>query len=307
MNVKRVFGKKRLLVLAVVLVLASVSLSVLIAEADEPYFLFKPTTKTPKVDKEAATNIAKQVFQKMRPGAVVEEIELTQKGSLVAPIWVARSGKKDYDKDEVEIDGATGKLIGLLSGTAMDNALASLQAKHPLLPEEEVLKRATARGKSFGIAVPDSKPTEATSYRQIDSEEEGTVQWMFKWARESRGYKYYNDWFLIIADGYKGEIIGSNKRYESVEPSTFAINVSKERALQLASTISAKNGFDVRPENAVLMIVNPNYRWTAENFVLDTVEARLAWVIDFKKTEEGHGSIWIDAATGEKLGGDETR
>lgn len=93
--------------------------------------------------------------------------------------------------------------------------------------------------------------------------------------------------------------------YFSIEPKSFSVSIKKEVALTRAQDISEREEFDLSA-SANLMIVNPNYRWTDKALDVPDIHSRLAWVIPFEKYE-GRGEIYIDAETGEMLGGEETQ
>ncbi|MBE6052797.1 MAG: hypothetical protein E7212_02615 [Clostridium sartagoforme] len=135
---------------------------------------------------------------------------------------------------------------------------------------------------------------------------DGTIA--FKWARTENGYKYNEDFIMVIMDPLDGKLVVANKMYKSSSP-TNNVKINEEKAAEIASSeLEFKNNIDTSKIIKIeLKIINPNYYWT--NPILTSTDSKLAYEVTFSKKSpyKGEASIWINAEDGTNLGGEQTK
>jgi len=295
---------KRNILLLIILVGIVISSAVLVY-ANEYLSISKPSGKTPAIKKEVATKAAQDVFGAMNPNSRLTSIVLKERLPNNQLLWEAFS-----DKDsEIWVNANNGEIRFLFDGENSADRVDYAKNKFPAISREQALSSIAQAAGKLKLEVPSTKPDNAEMVNHSDNEGE-PYEWNFKWAREKQGYKYHDDWVFISVDAYKGQIIGYNQNFASNEPTSLEIRIEKPEALELAGRLASKEGFSLIQNEAELMIVNPNYRWTEYMTKVPEANTRLAWVIVFDKPQApfgGSGEIWIDASNGKMLGGVETR
>lgn len=137
--------------------------------------------------------------------------------------------------------------------------------------------------------------------------------------RKYKGY-YFKEDAIKLAFSYGGNLTSYLNYTFSPNPTSTEIRISKEKAKELA-TKQFINLFKLRGDDLVngikikrisgpaLFIVNPNYAHKTNKYLINNNmnETRLAWVtnIKFSSKHADHVvcEVWIDAQSGELLGG----
>ena len=149
-------------------------------------------------------------------------------------------------------------------------------------------------------------------------------EWLIGFQRIEGNYKYWQD-YISVSISEKYGLAGYRYEFFSQYHPPEKINISEEKAIEIAKKNINKiihsplvrgwyDGYKTGEcHSAGLMIVNPNYIHIPEKGYDFTPQpyARLAWVIGFESinmetSKEGvltDSMIWIDAETGEVLGG----
>lgn len=293
MRMKRVF--KRKLTILIVVMVCLFSIPILWAYSQGSMERYRPTDRTPDISRDNALKIAKHKFENLKLSSDIKKIELVEKMPAKDIIWEVYSSDGD-----LQVDATTGKVKWIFSVKSVNDAASLSGMSDTLIQKDDILARVRQIEIDLDLDIPEQVAAEARLLK-----DNGIAEWVFIWPRETQGYKYHDDFTLISVDAYRGNLIGYNKNHDSKEPTTLDVKIDISDAINSASKVASAENFTLKSESAKLMIVNPNYRWT-ENFVHFTDESRIAWVIDFDKAE-GRGEIWIDASTGDMLGGIETR
>jgi hypothetical protein len=172
------------------------------------------------------------------------------------------------------------------------------------------------------------------SIKFVSNEKDG--HWIINWERSQNGYTYQEDGITIYYHEKYG--LESYANWCTSEPCPTEVKITKEEAGEKARDIATKaicsslmipsmdmpynkwfKDFEVGEIcKSELVIINPNYLFTKKSSTDITKRsrnARLSWVISIKTHYTGKPgpkgevisgtviSIWIDAATGEMLGG----
>ena len=234
----------------------------------------------------------------------------------------------------MEIDPLSGKIVG-----CQNYAISHEYASHrlyeggakPNKSKEDIISEA----KNYIIILNGEIPKEAYFDEAVykvqfwqDAAHSYKGEWFISWGRKEGDYKYRDDSIIIILDEEYG-LHGYGYNFFSNYNPPQRINISKDRAIEIAKNnidhminSSSGGGPDLYKDNGIktseLKIVNPNYFHDPKRYkIVPSSYARLAWVMIFdcvgrdpiKVKEElaelapRKVEIWIDAETGEVLGG----
>lgn len=172
--------------------------------------------------------------------------------------------------------------------------------------EERATARAIADTLSIGIG--DNAPI--TKMVVDQGGVAGLTLWELKWPRKKSAYEFRNDATTLNIDAIEGQILAYNDNNPSADPDSLDVSVKETAAKSRAAETATEKGFALDVTSGKLMIVNPNYRWTASFVEMPSTESRLSWVFSFQKQTDigtGIGEIWIDASNGRLLGGEESK
>lgn len=198
----------------------------------------------------------------------------------------------------------------------------------PTRNKDDIIKEAEGYLKVLNGGIPqdsffDKAEYDVSHWRDSQYSYEG--YWLVDWGRKTGGYKYRYDGVRVRIHEKYG-LAGYGYVFFSDPPKTLIMNISKEKAIEIAKPFAKKMAklFGYKSGEvlgAELQITNPNYfeGQFAEGFrrigVRDHSKypqsySRLAWIVSFswgydkvftKNYEPSH--VWIDAETGEVLGG----
>lgn len=220
----------------------------------------------------------------------------------------------------MEIDAVNGKILFCINHVILENNknLDKGDSK-PKKTKEEIIKQAEEYVKILIGEMPKDTGSVTANYINPTCK----VEWHVFWDRREGEYKYCSDSFgVTIDEDYGLSSFGYNFFSDYIPPKQ--IDISKEKAIEIGkkniNKIMHSPNADGRfnsyktgeVKSAKLWIVNPNYfHIKGEYSFTNKPYARLAWAVDFacvnKKTDKEDGfkkvSIWIDAETGEILGG----
>lgn len=148
--------------------------------------------------------------------------------------------------------------------------------------------------------------------------------WIVRWGRKEGDYKYYSDSICVMINESLGLSSYGYNFYSDYHPPK-KINISRYQAVKIAqknvNKIINSSFFDSlmryykadKVDSAELLIINPNYSHKLKSMEdpYCTRNARLAWVVKFTlsvaktgKADPNLLQVWIDAETGEVLGGE---
>lgn len=124
----------------------------------------------------------------------------------------------------------------------------------------------------------------------------------YKWARTFNGYKYEQDFILVILDPSDGSIVSMSKRFLSKEPNN-NVKINEEEAKRYATKYvgsTNKLGNIIKSEILVVSPINE----TTKKQKINEINSRLAYAVTFQKLlpSPGETIIWIDAENGQVLG-----
>lgn len=230
---------------------------------------------------------------------------------------------------DMVIDSRSGKIMHCDNVFALYELDKSMHegADKPTKKKEEVLEEANKYVIAINGKLPEQaffKECEFIVSGWYDSKHSYDGAWVVRWGRKEGTYRYKEDYIALgIYEKYGLE--GYTYDFFSDYHPPKKLNIPQSQAIETAQKNINKiihssyfagtfNGYKVgKIDSSELMIVNPNYahKKMFNNRIHPDPYARLAWVVRFgciPKTKDfpagGLCEIWIDAETGEVLGGD---
>lgn len=233
---------------------------------------------------------------------------------------------------EMEIDPETGRIIGyfddLISFSEGDDWCKG--GSKPTKKKEEIIKEAKRIVKIINGKIPEDAYFTNAWYDVMgwhDAEYSCRGSWQIKWGRKEGDHRYKKDVISVSIDEKYGFYSYGYYFFSHYNPPK-KINISKEKAIDIAKKHIDDimhnphwggwyRGYSLGDiHSAELTIVNPNYI-TKPRKDFDsrpTPYARLAWLVKFNCIESkisedlyleriAPAQAWIDAETGELLGG----
>lgn len=294
--------------------------------------------KKTKLTKEKLISIYHQKLKEINPK---KDIKTKHNIKFIDEVRIGYKYNRRFDKEiaivgtqrfQMEIDPETGKAIGyfddLISHSRADYLYKG--GSKPTKAREEIIKEAKKILRIINGKIPEDAYFGDAWYENFgwhDAEHSYRGYWSIKWGRKEGDYKYKNDVISITIDEKDGLHSYGYYFFSQYQPPK-QINISKEKAIEVAkkyiSDITrspALGGWYNRYKigdmhSAELIIVNPNYITKPKKDFRFTPSphAHLAWVVKFnciepKISEElsleriAPAQTWIDAETGELLGG----
>jgi len=126
--------------------------------------------------------------------------------------------------------------------------------------------------------------------------------WFISWKRTYQGIPFDNDGVNVSLEANAGLPMGLSKKLDIPLPASSTVSVSQVEAVQIArKQLSGALGFTGAVFAAQLEIVLPNDDW---GNTADASASRVAWALEF---DSRWFSVFVDAATGEILGGHKVR
>lgn len=132
----------------------------------------------------------------------------------------------------------------------------------------------------------------------------------YRWNRVVSGYKFQNDFMIVVMDPNDNSVVSISKRFVSNMPQSIDVACSKEDAQSNAKNfLTSKTKIklnDIKDIN--LEIVNPNLQFTGKDDVDFNKDTKLAYVISYNinESKDEFAAVYVDAQTGEIVGGEQT-
>lgn len=248
-----------------------------------------------------AQTVANEFFHKINPGAT-----LTRTGMMDLQPGNRRVWQFEYQgQGGLDIDAQSEK-VTFFFNKKRRKELADEPPSATRLTKEVALEKSKNQARLLGIEIGDSSGSAVLNERPG----EAWGSWDFSWPREKNGYKFKTDRIVLAVDTLQGKILAYNFYWISDDPASTEASISQNDARDTAIKTASANGFGLSPSAGHLLIINPNYKWTSNFVKMPPKETRLAWVFDFDNSKDNwthEAEVWIDAATGEMLGGEQSK
>lgn len=212
------------------------------------------------------------------------------------------------------VDSDGGQIRGFIDGV-LSNALQLDPAPAPsdCISQETAVARATAYLRLTGVRMDDlilrsaklidgSQPVSAASRR-----------WVVAWDRVWNSVPFDDQSVSLDLDAQAGRLLTFGVGVALLPPAEARVDISRARASEVASAFFAANGMRPSGEADVeLKIVAPTDFWKSSDFTVRNTDpnTRLAWIVRMpgmlKEPDNTQRRLvaWIDAITGDPLGGD---
>lgn len=227
-----------------------------------------------------------------------------KEGGFLAPEFQV----KFHGFSRIRVDAETGDPIGFVDHSAFLETYAAAEADP--MPKESAI--AIAEDVIRELGSPEGLVfAGATLKAPIDD----IPAWICKWDRLWNGIPYYRggpEGAHVWVAATTGEVVSAAIYRPPPAPAVSEIAVQADSALETALSFARSEGLPLTTPLAdpQLSIVQPNYAWSEASAVqvrYDT-PSRIAWVINIGQIADDRlphltGEFWVDAATGEILGG----
>jgi hypothetical protein len=129
--------------------------------------------------------------------------------------------------------------------------------------------------------------------------------WVIRWTNPVGNDIQRND--FVEVDFTQAGWLGYQKNIRPL-PKDMAVIVPRENAIERANGQLKHVSLGSAPRllSATTQIVQPNYFFTPGGLFKQSSSSYVAWVCEFAFGHDGRVIVWIDAQTGEILGGDQT-
>lgn len=251
----------------------------------------EPSSEQVAVEAGKATDVAQKVLSALDDSATVTpELIKRQPGNVLVWQFVTNNS-------ETWINAQTGRSIFVFNGSRLNEAQPG-----PVLGKAEVEAAAKTWADKLGLSVPATSPV--IDLRPDAGGIKDNDKGYLTWPRVFGGITFRDEWVKMEVSLHGGDLVSYHDNSWSDAPPTTEPAITAADAKASLADLAKTNGFtlgDVR-----LLIVSPNYQWTAKSQMLPDKQTRLAWAIDFAK-KEGAGQAWVDAVDGSLLGGEQTK
>ena len=204
----------------------------------------------------------------------------------------------------VQIDCYTGDIMFAIHDKALNNrkdAIVNISEKGTLPYVDTYLKAAN-------ISINDLRLDYV--HLRVDNEQNGNKFWDLCYDKSYNTYHYYglNNVVLISVDPVDGSLISFDNPGQIPAPLALKLVISKDEAISIAKKYFANNNITIGElESTSLKIVLPNNTWQyitkqATNYQEQLLSA-LAWVINFTGDTTDTKEIWVNASSGDIIGG----
>ncbi|MCC6442001.1 MAG: hypothetical protein IT210_00950 [Armatimonadetes bacterium] len=182
----------------------------------------------------------------------------------------------------------------------------------PALSEAEAVRQAKAFARQMGLPVGETREDNAHLLPFSSASAEGSAAGIrsITFRRFYQGYPM-PDYFSVSIEPYEQRVVNFLVNWKGMPICDTTVNLTEDEATKLAVDGLTARGIPAmrdsneerNPPTAVkLMILCPNYYWT--DYPGGAPFSRLAWIIGVARSDgSALGTVYIDAATGEWLGG----
>jgi len=227
-----------------------------------------------------------------------------KEGGFLAPEFQV----KFHGFSTIRVDAATGDAIGFIDHSALHETYAATEAE-PMLEESAI---DIAEGVIRDLGSPEGLVfASATLKAPIDE----IPAWICKWNRLWNGIPYHRGgpqgaqvWLAATT----GRVVSAAIYRPPPAPAVSEITLQADSAMETALSFARSEGLPLTTALAdpQLRIVQPNYAWHGASAVHVTYDtpSRIAWVVNIAHIADDGipdlaGEFWVDAATGEIVGG----
>ena len=247
-----------------------------------------------------ATADYKEVFSRYIPDNVVIDVKSAQIGEVNDPEWGSV-----YVIRYLDLNGRTRVAITISKDGKPIKMTVDDRNVEGRITKEEAIKTAESYVASRGLLPEDHglvKVVKIDDVRSYDA-------WFVYWEHEVNGVKVRDD-HLTVKVGPTG-VLGFSKRWSNIRDTDLQNIISENEAIAIARNAIQKieyfqkNNVEPKVVDVHLEVVPVNLYWTGEP-VAWPKEKALAYVVGMSHSG-GKLEVWVDARTGEVIGGDQTR
>ena len=218
------------------------------------------------------------------------------------PCWTVSFG----DQATVEVVDATGVVASYLNGSSSVHG----QPTGVLVSQATALQTAAAALQATSSTEQVGLPTAYLSQNN-DGSHAGDSTWHIVYNRQFQGIPYNYDFVVMDIDAVSNQLISMGLTFRCTPPDNAgsAMVVTQDQAQATAqSQISVAGIQGASFQSATQQVVLPNTYWQDGEETFTPGQGKVAWVVNFcagnpTDSETETYSVWIDAATGNIVGG----
>lgn len=315
-NMKKIMRKSICLVVVTALILLTFNLSVSSAASSEKRALTEPiltNIERVKIDadeplettlgkytkdiSEVSNEKAEAMLKKFDiPFEDIKTAEVVHDNSLDRTVTRLKSDKVQIDFDD---KGNVVNLINYEDFSTVDKNRRDYATNQSKSKPDPVIKYKTKEDLSEILSNLVSE-NNLIDYELVNCDFDGYETWTLVW-NKNIGKELVNpyDVLVVMVDAKDGSI--TNLIRNTINENFSDPKVTKEKATNIANELIAKKGLS-KIKKIELSVYNPNFYWEENGPYQNANIARLSW----KVTLEDAALIYIDAETGENLGGGES-
>jgi hypothetical protein len=215
-----------------------------------------------------------------------------------------------YGSIEVVIDPATLSVRKFMDDVLCDTLLHDPITGRSPISQEEAISRATAYLVAGGVDTKTLILESATLSADPEPQNGMSSKWDVSLKRLWRGVPFHQQGIFVSMDASWGRLIGSGGLGLGLPPPTSAtVGIQPSRGIEIARALMSLRSRTLTGEPTIeLKIVMPTNYWTdGTQHPVPGASTRLAWLVrgqDGEEAKKGFADVWVDAATGDVLGGE---
>ncbi|CAG0979223.1 hypothetical protein METP2_01864 [Methanosarcinales archaeon] len=253
-----------------------------------------PAVAKPLISKEHALAIASKF---LIPLDNRTKISLLRDDTIQKPVWEF-AYLNDLEEISITIDADTGQLIAYFNFSRMSSGV-------PINSDDAPLK-AKSHFKQFDVDI----NTLDVSHPSIKTVEisNGKTYNIF-WKQQKNGITVYKNFVAVGLNADTGNLISFTKQLSDVSNVNTIPKLTQDEAVRIAKDFLARNynmPADSKLLGSSLEIRKPN-DWAINREVTLKGDFTLTWVVEFQdktRSDDAIVNIWLDAVTGEVIGGE---
>lgn len=221
------------------------------------------------------------------------------------PRWHVDFTDKNH-RVEVEVNDATGVICYYMISTfgANSSPKPSVQPLTPTTTKDEAISTAKSALEAAGAFKTGELQFKEAFYNQDSAV---SAVWYVSWEREFHGLPYSRQDANVGIDALTGEVNGFSVNFRTPPPDSAAFKISREQAQKIAANQLADAGL---PSSGVVVekaeVMQPSNFWHIpfSQHAQEQPIARIAWICSCQVDYRQKYHVWVDAATGDVIGGD---
>lgn len=253
-----------------------------------------PAVAKPPISKEHAVAIASKFSIPLDNRTKISLLrdDITQK-----PVWEF-TYLNDLEETSITIDADTGQVIAYFNFSKMSSGVPINSDDAPLKAKNQ-LKQFDIDINILDVSHPSTKTLDISN---------GKTYNIF-WKQQKNGINVYKNFVAVGLNADTGNLVSFTKQLSDVSSVSTIPKLTQDEAVRIAKDFLTRN-YNL-PDDSKLLGTNLEIRkpndWAVNRDVTLKGDFTLTWVVEFQdktKSDDSIVNIWLDAVTGEVIGGE---